>query len=277
MAISIEGATKTRRVPAKREKLDLLDTVLILFVSCAVVMFLFWISARFLNRDNFERLPGFITDSYSALWSAGISGGVGIGGALAKYFFEKEKSSANFLSSVFMTVLLLISSVIGIVFLTIFSVPLRPPVIPPPFHAEVLDVSRPHPPRDFAIYTPNLGSPFRLFMNGTISVQEDVIRINVVSWRLDSPPDYIFPPQERPATISVALCKIGHADPSQSAFFPSFPGPNNSRSLPSLSAPFNEAGINYEFFIRNNIEVKQSRVFLCGFLNTQGGGGLQAL
>lgn len=65
---------------------DFIDTLIIIFVSAAAIIFIFWISSQTLNLENFITVPEFIRDSFKAIWSSIAAGATGIGLAAYKAF-----------------------------------------------------------------------------------------------------------------------------------------------------------------------------------------------
>jgi len=68
---------------------DLVDTLIIILVSAAAIIFIFWIASQTLNLSNFVKLPDFIQDSFSAVWTSIASGVTGIGLAVYKALTRK--------------------------------------------------------------------------------------------------------------------------------------------------------------------------------------------
>ncbi len=66
------------------------DSLIIIFVSAALVIFLLWATARTLGLETFEHLPSWLQDSYKAMWTSIAAGTAGIGLAVFKVLTRKE-------------------------------------------------------------------------------------------------------------------------------------------------------------------------------------------
>jgi hypothetical protein len=66
------------------------DTLIIIFVSAAIVIFLLWAASRATGLEAFERLPSWLQDSYKAIWSSIAAGTAGVGLAVFKVLTRKE-------------------------------------------------------------------------------------------------------------------------------------------------------------------------------------------
>jgi hypothetical protein len=101
--------------PTPGHQFSLLDTVIILLIACSIVIFVFTIGAKFLGRDTFDKLPDFLKDSYSALWSAGVVAGGALVGSVIDALSKRESTRASFITYVFVTTLLLMVLIVGTV------------------------------------------------------------------------------------------------------------------------------------------------------------------
>jgi hypothetical protein len=82
---------------AVKPKPDLTDSFIILLISAAITIFLFWISSQYLGQENFARLPDWIVGTYKGIWSSVAAGGVGIGAALFKAFTNRGRPQPHYL------------------------------------------------------------------------------------------------------------------------------------------------------------------------------------
>jgi len=76
---------------------DLIDSLIVILVSSAVVIFLFWVASRSLNIDTFEVLPDFITKSFAGIWASAASGATGVGLAIYKGLTRSDQPRPNYL------------------------------------------------------------------------------------------------------------------------------------------------------------------------------------
>jgi hypothetical protein len=78
-------------------KPDLTDSLIILLISAAITIFIFWISSQYLGQENFQRLPEWIIGTYKGIWSSVATGAVGIGAALLKAFTNRGRRPPHYL------------------------------------------------------------------------------------------------------------------------------------------------------------------------------------
>jgi hypothetical protein len=76
---------------AKNPLPDLTDTLIIVCLSAAIIILIFWLVTQTLHLDTFMTVPGFIRNSFQAIWTASASGTAGIG--LAIYRALKPKAN----------------------------------------------------------------------------------------------------------------------------------------------------------------------------------------
>lgn len=86
-----------------------LDSIIILLVSAALIIFLLWATSRTLGVDAFEHLPSWLENSYHAIWTAIASGAAGIGLAIVQVLTRKaENPRPNYLLYILGTTVLLL-------------------------------------------------------------------------------------------------------------------------------------------------------------------------
>jgi len=95
--------TSPRSSENRTPKPDLTETLIILLISAAMTMFVFWISSQYLGRENFSRLPDWISGPYKLIWTSATTGVVGVGLAIVKAFRTKSKSHPDYLKYVGIT------------------------------------------------------------------------------------------------------------------------------------------------------------------------------
>jgi hypothetical protein len=75
-----------------------LDSIIILLVSAALVIFLLWATSRTIGISAFENLPDWLQKSYNAIWTSVATGATGIGLAIVKVLTRKpEDPRPNYL------------------------------------------------------------------------------------------------------------------------------------------------------------------------------------
>jgi hypothetical protein len=82
-----------RRAPS-----GLTDSLIIILISGALVIFVLWAASRLMGLNLFENLSPWLERSYNAVWTSVVSGGAGIGLVLLKAFRRRpDQESPNYL------------------------------------------------------------------------------------------------------------------------------------------------------------------------------------
>jgi len=92
--------------------------MIIILISCSIIIFTFTIAAKFLGRDTFDRLPDFLKDSYSALWSAGAVAGGALVASVIDSLSKYPSTKTGFIAYVMITTLLIMTLIVGTVYLS---------------------------------------------------------------------------------------------------------------------------------------------------------------
>jgi hypothetical protein len=88
----VSTATKKSSAPG------FLDSIIIILVSGAIVIFLLWATSRTLGINAFEHLPDYLEKAYNAVWTSVVAGTAGIGLAIVNTFTKKpDDPRPNFL------------------------------------------------------------------------------------------------------------------------------------------------------------------------------------
>ncbi len=75
-----------------------LDSLIIFFVSAALVLFLLWATSRTIGITPFENLPGWLQDAFKAIWTPVAAGAAGLGLAVVRLLSRKQSGvRPNFL------------------------------------------------------------------------------------------------------------------------------------------------------------------------------------
>jgi Na+/glutamate symporter len=72
------------------------EVFIVLLISAAVVIFVFWISTQFLGAATFQNLPPWLTAVFKNVWAAVGAGATGIGLALLKAFTSRGQPQPNY-------------------------------------------------------------------------------------------------------------------------------------------------------------------------------------
>jgi hypothetical protein len=76
--------------PSKPAHAGFVDTLIIILVSAAIVIFLLWAASQATGLTLFEHLPSWLQDSYKAIWTSVAAGTAGFGLAVFKFLTRKE-------------------------------------------------------------------------------------------------------------------------------------------------------------------------------------------
>jgi hypothetical protein len=94
-----------------------IDSLIIVCVSVALVIFLFWIATQTLRLDTFLTIPSFIQDSFKAIWTSVAAGATGVGLAVYKALTRsRNEPTPNYLLLIAITT----CSMIVLIFLLLY-------------------------------------------------------------------------------------------------------------------------------------------------------------
>ena len=79
------------------------SSLIVLLISAAITIFVFWISSQYLGQENFTKLPDWIVGTYKGIWSSVATGTAGIGLALVKAFTSRGQPQPNYLKYIGLT------------------------------------------------------------------------------------------------------------------------------------------------------------------------------
>ena len=103
----------------KRVHPDLIDAFIVVVVAAAIDIFIFAMATQFINNPAFQKLPYFITDAYTAMWTSVVAGGAGIGAAVVKAFTRKPGvQTPNYVIYVISTAILFAFIIIAIAYVS---------------------------------------------------------------------------------------------------------------------------------------------------------------
>jgi hypothetical protein len=183
----------------------LLEATIILMLSVALMIFVVSMTGKFLGDDNFERLPDFIRDSYTALFSLVTVGGLS---GLMAWFQSRRGSQTSTLRYLLYTlgVLLVLCGLIGAA--VAFAPSPMERLLQPPPQTVKLDVTRAEATdASFSISNTGVGG-MRAELTGTISYTRQRIKGrvdggSVTLWQL---PGYDIPRNWRADHVAINVC-----------------------------------------------------------------------
>src|SRR5579872_5240058 len=186
-------------------QLSLLDTVIIVLISCSIVIFVFTIGAKFLGRDTFDKLPDFLKDSYSALWSAGVVAGGALAGSVVDALSKRESTKASFFTYITAMTLIIMALIVGTVEL---SRAIEGPQFTAPPGATAIDLKTATArPVDFYLQDRLGGAPARI--RGSYQIKDGRLEAQVTEAELEPVTMPPFPPPGlRLTSFSVHVCYL---------------------------------------------------------------------
>jgi hypothetical protein len=110
-------------VPQGRQSLSILDAIIVVLLSAACILFLFWIVSRVSDLQVFEDLPDWMTQGFSSVWSSLSTAAAGVGMFTLRYFTHRDEGNPPFLKWIMACVaafLLFIVATLGIFILANF-------------------------------------------------------------------------------------------------------------------------------------------------------------
>lgn len=94
---------------------DLIDAFIVLLLAAAIDIFVFAMATQFINSPVFQKLPSFITDAYTAIWTSVVAGAAGIGAAILKAVNRPAGTQTpNYLVYVLVTSLVILAVIVGL-------------------------------------------------------------------------------------------------------------------------------------------------------------------
>jgi hypothetical protein len=93
-------------------KPDLTETLIVLLLSAAITMFVFWIASVRLGQENFPNVPQI----FKSVWASLTAGGVGVVGAIAKAFNTPRRDHPNYLLYIGITTVLMLIPIAAIIY-----------------------------------------------------------------------------------------------------------------------------------------------------------------
>jgi hypothetical protein len=263
------NAEVTSKLPPRKGSLSLLDAVIVILTSCSILIFVFTIGAKFLGQATFDKLPDFIKDSYSAIWSAGVVAGGALVGSVVDALSKEPSTKANFIVYILGTTILIMSLIVGIVEL---SRNIEGPQFLVPMGATAIDLHR-DSTQPIEFYLQNrLGFGNQVRISGTYSIKEGQLTGNVTNSEID--PVYGVAPGAPVAAIklnslSVHVCYLAvrNGAPTYTQA-PAFPTSSNSQGIATtmnIGSPYKIPNFAFTISTRNLDYIAPP--YLCAFID----------
>jgi hypothetical protein len=165
------GATPASPPFSEKPKPDLTEAFIILLISAAIVIFMFWIATQQLGQDTFSQLPPYISGAFKSIWTSVATGATGIGLALVKAFTRGNRPQPDYLKYIGMTTFCLLVPITVIIVASMHSG--RTQVKQPPNTTTIKpDTSN----TEFDIENPSIyGGPVTYILRGTFSVKDGTL------------------------------------------------------------------------------------------------------
>jgi hypothetical protein len=252
---------------ADSDRLNLLETIVVLAISCAIVIFVFAISAAGLGNYRF-RLPDFLTDSVKTVWSLATAGGVAVAGSALDAALRRHPRRVSYPKYVLITTGVLFVPIAGLLW---FGKPETTRLRPVP-GATALDISgETSESKSFELAMMPMPAAVALFVNGEVAVANG--RLTGTASGTNTRPPFPFIPAAHTVGTQVALHLCYYKEQPGNSFptigyAPAFPQPTNTGKV-SVAIPMqdDQVGIpSFEFDIEIPEIADPEAVWLCAFL-----------
>lgn len=80
-----------------RVRPSLLDSLIIVFVSAALVLFLFWMATASLGLHLFDKLPDWVRTAFGSIYTSFFTGAAGLAAAVIRTFQNAKSPRPNYL------------------------------------------------------------------------------------------------------------------------------------------------------------------------------------
>jgi hypothetical protein len=193
----------------KDPKPDLTASLIILLISAAITIFVFWISSQYLGQENFTRLPDWIVGTYKGVWSSAVTGTAGIGLALVKAFTSRGRPQPHYLKYIGITTACLLVPIAVIVLIPAFvpQVQGRKLMQPPAGVARIDSKSTAH--TDFDLEAQPQTVPVRYVLKGSFAVANGKLTGHLASGRVNVAKELPKAFPDAITRISFRACYLG--------------------------------------------------------------------
>jgi AbiTii len=259
----------------QRARPGFVDSLIILFVSAALVIFLFWIASQTLRLDTFLTIPSFIQNSFKAIWTSIAAGTAGVGLAVYKALTRSPgESSPNYLFLVGITT----ASMIVFIFLLLYVMSSVGPRarLSPPADTELIEIGSSSSVAHTLHIKGDPTSPVFYEISGKYAVRGRTIQGSIEEGTVTINKDFTTQLPIHFQTLFISLCFIDRAQGNDFMnIFPDtrFPQWSNSVRLAFDASP----GLRQEipkmnFKIDLPVEIRSDKVWLCsGLAHSMGG------
>jgi hypothetical protein len=251
--------------PQRSRTPDLPEVFIVLLISAAVVIFVFWISTQFLGAATFQNLPPWLTAVFKNVWAAVGAGATGIGLALLKAFTSRGQPQPNYFKYISFSV-----SGFLLIILVLVRIGSPKPVgpYPPPPNTSAIDYNK-SAPVEFDLENPS-NIPLKYRLQGSFTVQNGILTGRLASGKVEAP--HVLP-EMFPRTITRISFRACYNDPTIPELvrnvFPPTPKARDSLDVnlqlkPDASYALQSGEFTFELPPRNHV----SAAWLCAALAT---------
>jgi hypothetical protein len=121
---------------------SLIDVMIVLVICSAITIFVFWIAARFMRLELFDKLPDWVIGTYGYFTALG-TGSAGLGAAVVHSLVRRDPGP-DYVRLIGICLTSIFLMIVAIILIDRYLVPKPVPPPPPP------SVSAPRPPRTFS-------------------------------------------------------------------------------------------------------------------------------
>jgi len=231
------------------------------------VIFVFTIGAKFLGRDTFDKLPDFLKNSYSALWSAGAVAGGALVGSVIDALSKRESNKGSFILYIMGTAILIMILIVGTVEL---SRSIDEPRFTVPAGATAIPTSNTSSPLSFYLQN-HVDFGNQAHIRGTYQIKDGLLTGEVVDSELEPVPPGVMPANLPLTQIRVHVCYFGAENHIPlNLLVPKLPDDSNREPISTnsnMQQPFPIP--NFKFKIDINHLSYVAPPYLCAFVDTQ--------
>jgi hypothetical protein len=153
-------------------KLDLTETLIVLLLSAAITMFVFWIGSIYLGQERFRNVP----EIFKSVWTSLATGAVGVAGAITKSFLSHRKDYPNYLLYIGVTTMLMLIPIAAIIYEGERSMAVR---LEPPYGTHAIITGGQN--ADFVLNDAQPNPALRVTLSGSYRVEGQVLRGRLTS------------------------------------------------------------------------------------------------
>jgi hypothetical protein len=275
---------KPRAVPAgilsnlSRNPPTLIDALIIIFISAALLLFIFWLATVLGNFPVLQTLPDFIGGAFKSIWTSATSATAGIGLAIYRALTSNSKERPHYIGWILITSAVLVA-IVYVLAQWLYGRDFKTIELPSDLRLLSADVKlrRPlaAPVQPFYLISyPVFG--VRYSLEGTYSINGDTISGKVMQGQSELNPNTapMDPGAARLASISVNLCYVQTVGNSEGVQIR--PSPNNTNNSIGMDVQLIPGTVKkipvFNFHINLPKGVVSDRMWLCSQLFNKFGG-----